>query len=69
MTVLRRRVAKRILLQLDAKKATGADGLPARVLKECASELALQALGSVDVELEVEPVGHVIWLGSKLPNV
>jgi hypothetical protein len=34
-----------------------------------ASELALQALGSVDVELEVEPVGHVIWLGSKLPNV
>ena len=32
-------------------------------------DIALQTLGSVDVELEVEPVGHVIWLGSKLPNV
>lgn len=31
--------------------------------------LALQQLGGVSVTLEVEPVGHVIWLGSKLPNV
>ena len=30
---------------------------------------ALQHLGGVRVTLEVEPVGHVIWLGSKLPNV
>ena len=34
--------------------------------KRCARAAA--ACG-VSVTLEVEPVGHVIWLGSKLPNV
>ena len=31
---------KSILSQLDANKATGVDGIPARILKECAEELS-----------------------------
>lgn len=30
-----------ILVNLDAKKATGVDGIPARILKLCAGELSL----------------------------
>ena len=30
-----------ILLNLDAKKATGVDGIPAKILKSCARELSM----------------------------
>ena len=35
-----RNEVKSILSQLDANKATGVDGIPARILKECADELS-----------------------------
>ena len=38
--LIRTRWAKRVLKQLDEDSATGPNGLPAKVLKKCAAELA-----------------------------
>ena len=38
--VIRSRWAKKVLKQIDVSKATGPDGLPGRILRECASVLA-----------------------------
>ena len=39
--MLRVKATEKILKALDQDKATGPDGLPGRILKECAEELAL----------------------------